>query len=54
MDLNVEEIKFISIVCLVEVHSQIEVVLTINKGVKFAISLTAIYILIAKAIEILK
>lgn len=50
-DLNAAEIRFISIVCLAEVLFLIDLAQIINKDARFAISLIAIYISIAKAWE---
>ena len=51
MVLSVLEIKYTFIACLVEMLFQIEVEQTINKDVKYAIFLIAIFTSIAKVVE---
>jgi hypothetical protein len=54
MALNAPEIKFTFIACLADKLFPIEEGLIINRNVKFAIFLIAIFILIARATEIQK
>ena len=54
MDSNAVEIKYIFIACHAEALFLIEVELIINKDAKFVIYLIAIFISIARAIEIQK